>query len=285
MAIITSPAPWGWQSADWMSYTGHRGKDYGWYNANVAQSRQVVAAAPGRVVEVYGAGGDNLGWGNRVVIEHAPGFRTTYSHLATGTIKVAVGNTVSAGQLIATMGNTGRASGIHLHFEVYLNGTRVDPNPWFSKHIPGTEPSTAHANDRVVGPKGANARSAASTAQAAVVLRKAGSLIRMTGFTREGQDVSGVRVWFQGADGYWYWAGGFTSQETGGLNDLTPAPPVVAPPVVAPPVVAPPVVAPPVVVAPEPEPVPAVTDENAPAWFIRFLRTIVEAITKFLPKA
>ena len=68
--MLTSPAPYGWESADWLEYPGHLGKDYGWFNADIAGSRRVVAAATGVVVEVYAGGGDNQRWGNRVVIDH-----------------------------------------------------------------------------------------------------------------------------------------------------------------------------------------------------------------------
>lgn len=120
----------------------HRGMDYGWGNGD-----QVLAAAPGRVVAVQdgyaelGDGGkrtDNGGWGNRIVIEHAPGVQTAYAHVKNGTITVKVGDVVTAGQVLARMGNNGISTAKHLHFELYLNGVRVDPAPYFTRHLPGT---------------------------------------------------------------------------------------------------------------------------------------------------
>ena len=58
------------------------------------------------------------GWGNHVVIQHANGLYTRYAHLAPGGISVDVGQSVSSGQRIATMGNSGSSEIQHLHFEV-----------------------------------------------------------------------------------------------------------------------------------------------------------------------
>lgn len=135
---LTLPAAKAW-SIGWWGYPGHKGQDYGWGDGD-----QVLAAAPGTVVEVYGGGGDNGGFGNRVVIQHAPDVYTTYNHLATGTILVSVGQSLSRGQRLATMGATGRATGKHLHFELELGGRgpayRVDPAPYFTRDLPGTLP-------------------------------------------------------------------------------------------------------------------------------------------------
>jgi len=59
----------------------HEGIDYGWYYADPEGSRRVFAAAAGTVVSVAASGSYNGGWGNRIVVEHAPGVRTSYSHL------------------------------------------------------------------------------------------------------------------------------------------------------------------------------------------------------------
>jgi murein DD-endopeptidase MepM/ murein hydrolase activator NlpD len=82
----------------------------------------IVAADNGVVVS---AGWDDSGYGNRIVINHNDGFRTTYNHLSH--ISVQVGQVVRKGQSIGTMGETGDATGIHLHFEVYKNGSLVNP--------------------------------------------------------------------------------------------------------------------------------------------------------------
>lgn len=116
----------------------HRGLDYGW-----GQGKQIYAAADGVVESVYD-GGPNAwgqGWGNRVVIRHNARTATTYNHIASGTIGVSVGDSVSVGQQIATMGETGLTFGIHLHFELYVDGERVDPLPYFSQDLPGSDGS------------------------------------------------------------------------------------------------------------------------------------------------
>lgn len=126
---------------------GHRGDDWGWLYAAPARTQRVYAAAPGRVVSTYTRasrdnGGDNLGWGNQVVIEHAPNVYTTYNHFAPGAVAVRVGQQVDAGHYLGQMGNTGRSEGPHLHHELRIGGMgsqhRVDPAPYYSKHLPGT---------------------------------------------------------------------------------------------------------------------------------------------------
>lgn len=76
---------------------------------------QILAAAPG-VVIVSRSGGWNGGYGNYVVIKHSNGTQTLYAHNATNI--VAQGQSVERGQVIGTVGNTGRSTGTHLHFEV-----------------------------------------------------------------------------------------------------------------------------------------------------------------------
>ena len=88
----------------------------------------VRAAAAGTVAAVGAVGG----YGNWILIDHGAGVQTGYAHLATGTLAVAVGDRVTAGQVIAGVGSTGASTGCHLHVEVRLNGTRVDPQPFFA---------------------------------------------------------------------------------------------------------------------------------------------------------
>lgn len=75
----------------------------------------VVAAAGGEVV-VSVSSGYNGGYGHYIVIKHSNGTQTLYGHLSENL--VAAGTVVSQGQLIGKIGNTGRSSGPHLHFEV-----------------------------------------------------------------------------------------------------------------------------------------------------------------------
>lgn len=78
------------------------------YNIKAADSGVVVSA------------GWDGGYGNKIVIDHQNGMRTVYAHL--DSIKVSPGQSVSSGQSIGVMGKTGDSTGIHLHFEVYVNG-------------------------------------------------------------------------------------------------------------------------------------------------------------------
>jgi murein DD-endopeptidase MepM/ murein hydrolase activator NlpD len=57
---------------------------------------------------------------------------TTYNHQTH--LDVTVGDQVAAGQVIGTSGTTGFSTGCHLHFELYVNSTLVDPEPWLPAH-------------------------------------------------------------------------------------------------------------------------------------------------------
>ncbi|HSJ53633.1 MAG TPA: M23 family metallopeptidase [Anaerolineae bacterium] len=82
----------------------------------------ILAADSGYVVQ---AGRDTWGYGNQVLIDHGNGYYTRYAHL--DKIHVKAGDSVSKNQQIGTMGNTGRSTGPHLHFEVIYNGVRRNP--------------------------------------------------------------------------------------------------------------------------------------------------------------
>ena len=84
----------------------------------------IFAVAEGTVT-FAGWDGD---YGYSVVIQHNSGIKTRYAHA--NALCVSVGATVSQGDMIATVGNTGRSTGNHLHFEVIVNGTRVNPGPY-----------------------------------------------------------------------------------------------------------------------------------------------------------
>lgn len=79
----------------------------------------VVASETGTVVTVRNLG--NTSYGKYIVVQHGGGWSTLYAHL--NTFSVGVGQNVSRGQQIGTLGNTGGSTGAHLHFEERLNGS------------------------------------------------------------------------------------------------------------------------------------------------------------------
>ncbi len=70
------------------------------------------------------------GYGQAILIDHGFGYSTLYGHLAD--IKVKKGDKVRRGQTIAAMGTTGRSTGVHLHYEVWKDGTPVNPRGYFN---------------------------------------------------------------------------------------------------------------------------------------------------------
>ena len=110
-----------WPSAGYVSqgyWGGHPAIDVaGWIGSP-------VTASDGGYVVLAG-GGWNGGYGNHVIIDHGNGFSTLYAHL--NSIFVEPGMTVSKGQQLGTMGNTGNSTGPHLHFEVRYGGVPYNP--------------------------------------------------------------------------------------------------------------------------------------------------------------
>ena len=72
----------------------------------------------------------NGGYGNNVVISHADGRLTRYAH--NSKLLVKAGQHVEQGEPIALSGSTGRSTGPHVHFEIYINGSAVDPLKYIS---------------------------------------------------------------------------------------------------------------------------------------------------------
>ncbi len=87
----------------------------------------IVAAESGQVIY----SGKISGYGKVIVIEHASGFVTVYAHNRKNYVKA--GEWVERGQRIGEVGKTGRASGPHLHFEIRVNNTPVDPLKYLAK--------------------------------------------------------------------------------------------------------------------------------------------------------
>jgi murein DD-endopeptidase MepM/ murein hydrolase activator NlpD len=97
----------------------------------------IAAAAGGKVIFSGAAGG----YGNMVEIAHDNGLVTRYAHTAANL--VTVGDAVKLGQSIALVGNTGRSTGPHLHFEVRRDGKPVDPATLLGALVKGSKVSTA----------------------------------------------------------------------------------------------------------------------------------------------
>ena len=95
------------------------------------QGTIIRAAAAGTVTTAGTGTGSAASYGNYVVINHGNGVTTYYAHCSS--VLVKKGDTVKAGDIIAKVGSTGNSSGPHLHFEVRINGTRVDPQQYVYK--------------------------------------------------------------------------------------------------------------------------------------------------------
>ena len=97
----------------------HPGVDFA-----AAEGSEVLSVASGIVVET----GERSGYGNLVEINHGNGYVTRYGH--NSRILVKPGDRVYRGQTIALMGSTGRSTGPHVHFELVLNGSVVNPEQY-----------------------------------------------------------------------------------------------------------------------------------------------------------
>lgn len=97
----------------------HTGIDIG-----ASEGTPVYAPAGGRVIFAEACGG----YGNYVKVDHGEGCVTAYAHLSK--IDVTVGQTVMPGDKIGEVGTTGNVTGPHLHFEIIVNGTFIDPKPF-----------------------------------------------------------------------------------------------------------------------------------------------------------
>lgn len=117
--LYTVTSPFGHRSLGY-----HRGIDISGANAS---GSLVVAGASGTVTE---AGWSTGGYGNYVIIDHGNGVETLYAHMLDNSLMVNAGDVVQKGQTIGRVGNTGYSFGAHLHFEVRVNGNRLNPAPY-----------------------------------------------------------------------------------------------------------------------------------------------------------
>ncbi len=98
----------------------HTGLDYA-----SACGTPVVAADAGTVID---SGWHAYGGGQRIVVDHGDGMKTTYNHMSV--LEVPAGTQVHRGEVLGAVGSTGNSTGCHLHFEVMVNDEKVDPQPW-----------------------------------------------------------------------------------------------------------------------------------------------------------
>jgi len=112
---------WPVSGSIWSEYGPRSGRLHGGIDIGATRGTNVVAADSGTVVTST----SHRSYGNYVVVSHGNGITTLYAHLSSRS--VSVGDSVSKGQVVGHVGSTGNATGSHLHFEVSVNGSRVDP--------------------------------------------------------------------------------------------------------------------------------------------------------------
>ncbi len=126
---ILARTPSIWPTTGWITsrfgyrrspFTGQRELHKG-LDISAPKGTPIYATAKGIVVNV----GRNNGYGKNIVVDHGSGVVTRYAHLSKYAVKK--GAKIQRGQLIAYVGNTGRSTGPHLHYEVRLNGVPVNP--------------------------------------------------------------------------------------------------------------------------------------------------------------
>jgi len=118
---------------------GRFSSPYGYRVHPISHSRKLhtgqdIAAPSGTPIKAAGSGvvisaGWRNGYGNTVIIDHGGGKSTLYGHCSR--LFVSSGQRVSMGQHIAAVGSTGYSTGPHLHFEVRINGSPVNPRRYF----------------------------------------------------------------------------------------------------------------------------------------------------------
>jgi|GEM_PF-329627 len=109
----------------------HRGVDYG-----SPHGSPIYATADGRVT----FSGSKNAYGKTVVLKHGDKFSTLYAHMSRISDKSSVGARVKQGDVIGYVGNTGRVTGTHLHYEFRVNGVQIDP---LKVELPAAEPLAA----------------------------------------------------------------------------------------------------------------------------------------------
>ena len=112
---------------------GYRLSPFGTYLASYHYGVDFAGKPNSRIAATADGTVRQTGWANNygqtVLIDHGFGYSTLYGHLTD--IRVKKGDKVKRGQVIASMGTTGRSTGVHLHYEVWKDGTPVNPRNYF----------------------------------------------------------------------------------------------------------------------------------------------------------
>lgn len=119
---VSATGKWIWPAAGTITQffkPWHKGLDIANHSGGA-----ILAADAGTVVT--SGWPDNSGYGNRVVVDHGNGYQTLYAHLSK--LSVKVGQTVKKGDVLGSMGSTGRSTGTHLHFEIRTSKGNADPS-------------------------------------------------------------------------------------------------------------------------------------------------------------
>lgn len=141
------------------SHYGNRwGRNHNGLDITAYRNANIIASKAGEVIAVvdgYGEGSTSsrdeyINKANYVKIKHDDGSETRYWHLEKGTITVSVGERVEQGQVIGGMGNSGYSTGVHLHYELRINGDPVDPLDYIDLDNPRAVSIEGSSNQQTV---------------------------------------------------------------------------------------------------------------------------------------
>ena len=136
---VTVSSPYGPRTIQGIS-SYHKGIDI----SATCNDNVVVATKAGTVTQAsdtcpsYGEYQNNCGggYGNYVIIDHGDGTSSVYAHMYSETVSVSVGDKVEQGQKLGMVGSSGSSTGCHLHFEIRVNDSQVDPLQYVSADNP-----------------------------------------------------------------------------------------------------------------------------------------------------
>jgi murein DD-endopeptidase MepM/ murein hydrolase activator NlpD len=204
--------------------TFHNGVDFDGFST--------VKAVMGGKVTFAGWLTNAAGWTVSIDVQNLNGVTTThvYMHLAKGSFKVSVGQSVGAGAALGTLGMSGNATGPCVHFEVrfWQNGefTTTEPVAWVRSRLASTAGGIGSLTptQRVTVAVTNGRTGPSSKTQLSGEPLQANTVGNFIGWIR-GESVSGNNVWFKGTSERWFWSGGFKDgAKTTGLTDLNPVP-------------------------------------------------------------